>query len=134
MAIAKGFIETGLDAGIAQQLLFLKDMPSVVIILAVVTLTLLLTEITSNTATATIILPVTASLAAALGIEPMGLMIAAAISSSLAFMLPVATPPNAIVFGTGYVTIPQMAKAGFWMNLFCIAIITLFVTLKLLYD
>lgn len=134
LAIAKGFIETGLDAGIAQQLLFLKDMPSVVIILAVVTLTLLLTEITSNTATATIILPVTASLAAALGIEPMGLMIAAAISSSLAFMLPVATPPNAIVFGTGYVTIPQMAKAGFWMNLFCIAIITLFVTLKLLYD
>lgn len=132
LAIAKGFIETGLDAGIEQQLLFLKDMPSVVIILAVVTLTLFMTEITSNTATATIILPVAASLAAALGIVPLGLMIAAAISSSLAFMLPVATPPNAIVFGTGYVTVPQMAKAGFWMNILCIAIITLFVVLELL--
>ncbi len=54
-------------------------------------------------------------------------MIAAAISSSLAFMLPVATPPNAIVFGTCYVTIPQMAKTGLWMNVFCIAIITLFI-------
>jgi sodium-dependent dicarboxylate transporter 2/3/5 len=132
LAIAKGFTETGLDGWIAQQLLFLKGMPAVVIILAVVTLTLFLTEITSNTATATIILPVTASLAAALGIDPLGLMIAAAISSSLAFMLPIATPPNAIVFGTGYLTIPQMAKAGFWMNVFCIIIITLFVTFKTL--
>jgi len=107
-------------------------MPAIVIILTVVTLTIFLTEITSNTATATIILPVTASLAAALGMDPLGLMIAVAISSSLAFMMPVATPPNAIVFGTGHVTIPQMAKAGFWMNIFCIAIITLFVPLKLL--
>lgn len=128
LAIAKGFIETGLDKWIAQQLFFLKGMPAIVIILAVVTLTLFLTEITSNTATATIILPVSASLAAVLGIEPAGLMIAVAISSSLAFMLPVATPPNAIVFGTGQVTIPQMARAGLWMNLFCIAIITLFIT------
>jgi len=114
LAIARGFIETGLDGWIAQELLFLKEMSVVVIILAVITLTIFLTEITSNTATATIILPVTVSLAAALGIEPLGLMIAAAMSSSLAFMMPVATPPNAIVFGTGHVTIPQMTKAGFW--------------------
>ncbi|GEM_PF-3681042 len=73
----------------------------------------------------------TASLAVALGMEPAGLMIAAAMSSSLAFMLPVATPPNAIVFGTGYVTIPQMARAGLWMNLLCIAIITSFITFML---
>ena len=77
---------------------------------------------------ATIILPVTVSLAAALGMEPKGLMIAAAMASSLAFMLPVATPPNAIVFGTGYITIPQMARAGVWMNILCIVIITLFIT------
>ena len=128
LAIAKGFTETGLEAWIAQQLLFLKGMPIVFIILAVVALTIFLTEITSNTATATIIIPVTASLAAALGIEPLGLMIAAAMSSSLAFMLPVATPPNAIVFGTGFVTISQMARAGLWMNIICIAIITLFIT------
>jgi sodium-dependent dicarboxylate transporter 2/3/5 len=131
LAIAKGFTETGLDVWIANQLLFLKVMPAIFVILAVVTITIFLTEITSNTATATIILPVTASLAAALGIEPLGLMIAAAISASLAFMLPVATPPNAIVYGTGYVTIPQMAKAGVWMNLLCIAIITLFITFML---
>ena len=128
LAIAKGFTETGLEAWIAQQLLFLKGMPIVFIILAVVALTIFLTEITSNTATATIIIPVTASLAAALGIEPLGLMNAAAMSSSLAFMLPVATPPNAIVFGTGFVTISQMARAGLWMNIICIAIITLFIT------
>ncbi|MDO9097277.1 MAG: DASS family sodium-coupled anion symporter [Candidatus Methanoperedens sp.] len=127
LAIAKGFTETGLDAWIANQLIFLEGMSVIVIILTVVTLTIFLTEITSNTATATIILPVTASLAFALGMEPAGLMMAAAISASLAFMLPVATPPNAIVYGTGYVTIPQMAKAGVWMNLFCIAIITLYI-------
>ncbi len=127
LAIARGFTETGLDKWIAGQLIFLKGMPAVVIIFAVVALTLFLTEIASNTATATIILPVAASLAFALNIEPLGLMIAAAMSSSLAFMLPVATPPNAIVFGTGYVTIPQMARAGLWMNLLCIVIITLFI-------
>ncbi|GFO98120.1 anion transporter [groundwater metagenome] len=127
LAIAKGFTETGLDAWIAHQLLFLKGMPAVIIILTVVALTIFLTEITSNTATATIILPVTASLAFALSMEPAGLMIAAAISASLAFMLPVATPPNAIVFGTGYVTMPQMARAGLWMNLLCIAIITIYI-------
>lgn len=100
LAIAKGFTETGLEVWIAQKLLFLKDMPAVVIMLAVVTLTIFLTEITSNTATATIILPV-------------------------------ATPPNAIVFGTGFVTIPQMARAGLLMNIICIAIITLFITFML---
>ena len=130
LAIARSFMETGLDVWIAQQLIFLKPMPAIVIIMAVVTLTLFLTEITSNTATATIIMPVTASLAAALGMEPLGILIAVAMSSSLAFMLPVATPPNAIVFGTGYVTIPQMARTGIWMNLFCIAIITLFITYR----
>ncbi|MCZ7397556.1 MAG: DASS family sodium-coupled anion symporter [Candidatus Methanoperedens sp.] len=131
LAIARGFTETGLDGFIAQQLLFLKGMSEIEIILSVITLTIFLTEINSNTATATIIIPVTASLAAALGMEPLRLMIAAAISSSLAFMLPVATPPNAIVFGTGFVTIPQMARAGLWMNLLCIAIITLFITFML---
>ncbi len=131
LAIARGFTETGLEAWIAQQLLFLKGMPVIFIILAVVALTIFLTEIASNTATATIIIPVTVSLSAVLGMAPIGLMIAAAISSSLAFMLPVATPPNAIVFGTGYVTIPQMARAGLWMNILCSAIITLFITFML---
>lgn len=130
LAIARGFMETGLDEWIAQQLLFLKGMPYLVVILSVVTLTIFLTELTSNTATATIILPVTASLAAALGMGTMGLMMAAAMASSLAFMLPVATPPNAIVFGTGYVSMTQMARAGLWMNFLCIGIISLFLTFR----
>jgi len=128
LAIARGFMETGLEKWIAGQLIFLKGMPAIVIIFSVVALTLFLTEITSNTATATIVMPVAVSLASVLNIEPLRLMTATAISSSLAFMLPVATPPNAIVFGTGYFTIPQMARAGLWMNVLCIAIITLFIT------
>jgi sodium-dependent dicarboxylate transporter 2/3/5 len=129
LAIAKGFTETGLDAWVAGQLFFLKGMPYILVIMAVVILTKFLTEITSNTATATIIIPVSASLAAVIGIDPMGLMIATAMTASLAFMLPVATPPNAIVFGTGYVTIQQMARAGIWMNLLSIVIVTLFFSL-----
>lgn len=128
LAIARGFTETGLDAFIAQQLLFLKGISDIEIAVSIIALTVFLTEMTSNTATATIMLPVTASLAAALGMKPIILMIAVAMSSSLAFMLPVATPPNAIVFGTGHVMMSQMARTGLRMNLLSIAIITLFIT------
>ncbi|HLV01457.1 MAG TPA: anion permease, partial [Acidobacteriota bacterium] len=75
-----------------------------------------LTELTSNTATAALLMPVLAGTAASLDVAPELLMVPATISVSCAFMLPVATPPNAIVFGSGYVTIPQMAKAGMAMN------------------
>ncbi|MCB0324710.1 MAG: anion permease, partial [Bdellovibrionales bacterium] len=77
-----------------------------------------LTEVTSNTATATMLLPILAAGAEILGIHPYLLMIPATLSASCAFMLPVATPPNAVVFGSGRVTIPQMAKAGFVLNVF----------------
>ncbi len=91
-----------------------------------VTITKILTEFTSNTATATILMPIAASLAISLNIPPLGIMAAIAISSSLAFMMPVATPPNAIIFGSGFVTVPQMAKAGLWLNIFTIGIVTVF--------
>src|SRR5699024_11403123 len=82
-------------------------------VIAVVTaLVIFLTEVTSNTATASMMYPIMASLALALGIHPYALMIAAAVAASCAFMLPVATPPNAVVFGSGYIRIPDMAKAG----------------------
>ena len=71
-------------------------------------------------------MPIAASVAVSLGLSPFGIMAAVAISSSLAFMMPVATPPNAIVFGSGYVTIPQMARAGLWLNLFTIVIVSMF--------
>ncbi len=128
-AIARGFADTGLAEWVSQSLSFLVIMPVFLLILATVAITKIFTEITSNTATATILMPIAASIAVTLGISPFGIMAAVAISSSLAFMMPVATPPNAIVFGSGYVTIPQMARAGLWLNLVTVVIVSLFVFL-----
>jgi len=75
-----------------------------------------LTEMTSNTATATLMIPIVGSVAVAMGFHPYVLILAVAICSSLAFMLPVATPPNAVAFGSGEITIPQMIKAGIWVD------------------
>jgi sodium-dependent dicarboxylate transporter 2/3/5 len=125
-AIARGFAETGLAEWVSQSFTFLVAMPVFLLILATVVITKVFTEITSNTATATILMPIAASIAVTLGISPFGIMAAVAISSSLAFMMPVATPPNAIVFGSGYVTIPQMARAGLWLNLVTVVLVSLF--------
>ena len=70
-------------------------------------------------------LPILAAIAVGLGLHPYLLIVPAAIAASCAFMMPVATPPNAIVFGSGYITIPQMCKAGLWLNLIGIALVTL---------
>ncbi len=129
LAIAVGFAETGLATWIGEQLLILEEVPLVVLFLVVVTVAILLTEITSNTATAAMLLPVLAGIAAGISIHPYALMIAGATAASFAFMLPVATPPNAIVFGTGYVSIRQMAKTGLVLNLLAV----LFVTAIVLY-
>jgi sodium-dependent dicarboxylate transporter 2/3/5 len=86
-----------------------------------------LTELTSNTATAAAFLPLVASLAVGIGADPMLLTVPTALAASCAFMLPVATPPNAIVYGTGALTIPQMAKAGVWLNVFFVALLPLVV-------
>jgi sodium-dependent dicarboxylate transporter 2/3/5 len=96
-------------------------------IAAVCLLVTFLTEVTSNTATATIFMPIMAATAQALHLHPFLLMIPATISASCAFMLPVATPPNAIVFASGYVTVPQMARAGIWLNLIGVILITMIV-------
>ncbi len=76
-------------------------------------------------ATATMLLPVMASLSQAIGVHPFGLMVAGVLAASCAFMLPVATPPNAIVFGSGYIRMADMIRAGFWLNLISIAVIGL---------
>jgi sodium-dependent dicarboxylate transporter 2/3/5 len=95
------------------------------LIIAAVAMTFVfVTEITSNTATATLGLPVMAALGPSVGVEPLALMTAAAMGSSMAFMLPVATPPNAIVFGTGYIKPADMRRAGLWLNLMGIVVIT----------
>ena len=130
-ALAQGFSESGLTGWLAEQLAILKGVNLVVIIGAVVVLVIFLTEITSNTATASLLMPVAGALASATGVHPYGLMVAAVVAASFAFMLPVATPPNAIVYGSRYVTIMQMAKAGIWLNLAGAVLITAFVYLLL---
>ncbi len=99
-------------------------MPAWVVVAAVATLIVFLTELTSNVATTSMAMPVMAGAAVGLGMEPMLLMTTAALAASMAFMLPVATPPNAIVFSSGYLTIPQMSRAGFLLNLTAIVMIT----------
>ena len=126
-ALAQGFSDSGLSLWIAEQLSSLEG-TSIFTIITVVTLTVIfLTEITTNTATATLMIPVLGALSIAVGIHPYSLMVPAAIAASFAFMLPVATPPNAIVFSSRYITIPQMAKAGIWLNIMAVGLISLFV-------
>ena len=130
-ALAQGFSESGLTLWLAEQLSILQGTGIIMIILAVVLLVVFLTEMTSNTATASLLLPVMGALAAAIDMNPLGLMVATVLAASFAFMLPVATPPNAIVFSTRLVGITQMATTGFWLNLIGVVMITGFVYLVL---
>ena len=132
-ALAQGFSESGLTSWLAGQLTVLQGFNSILIIAAVVLLVVFLTEVTSNTATASLLLPVMGALATAIDMNPLGLMVAAVVAASFAFMLPVATPPNAIVFSSRYISIAQMAAAGFRLNLIGVLVITGFVYLVLPY-
>jgi sodium-dependent dicarboxylate transporter 2/3/5 len=125
LAIAAGFTSSGLSEWIGSQLNALQGVHIFIIILAVTALVNALTEITSNTATATMMFPIMAALALAVDVHPIVLMAAAGLSASCAFMLPVATPPNAVVFGTGYIKILDMAKAGFFLNIAAIVLVAL---------
>jgi len=125
LALATGVHSTGLDRWIGYQLIGLKNVPVLLIILSVVTLGVWLSEMTSNTATTTTLMPILAAVALAIGQDPRLLMIPAAIACSCAFLLPVATPPNAIVFGTGYIKLPQMIKAGITFEIVGMFIVTL---------
>ena len=109
------------------QLTVFEGFHLIVMIACSTLLILFLTEITSNTATATMILPVVASLALALGIHPFALMIPCAMAANCAFMLPVGTPPNAIIFATGKLTIREMMRVGFLLNILAAILIVLMV-------
>src|SRR5699024_5381533 len=126
LAIASGFSESGLAVWIGEQLNALNKVDIFIVILCIVAAVNFLTEITSNTATATMMLPIMASMAIAVNVHPLATMAAACLASSCAFMLPVATPPNAIVFGSGFLKMKDMVKAGFWLNLLCTALISLY--------
>jgi sodium-dependent dicarboxylate transporter 2/3/5 len=124
LAIAAGFTSSGLSEWIGNQLTGLQGIGLLFVVFLVSFLVLALTEITSNTATATMMFPIMGAVALALDVHPFVLMVAAALSASSAFMLPVATPPNAVVFGSGALRITDMAKTGFLLNIFAVIIIT----------
>ncbi|MDR2055837.1 MAG: DASS family sodium-coupled anion symporter [Desulfovibrio sp.] len=117
LAIANGFQKTQLTQYIALQFQALAGLHVYVLLTLIVVFTIALTEVTSNTATATLLVPIMGSVALAMGINPIGPMVAAAIAASYAFMLPVATPPNAVAYGSGCFNIRDMALAGLWINL-----------------
>jgi len=126
-SLAKGFEVSGLSQWIGESIQGFSSLPVIMMIVLICLMITFLTEVTSNTATATMILPVLAAMAVAVKISPFLLMLPATISASCAFMTPVATPPNAIVFGSGQVPIRTMAKTGLVLNLIGVALVTLLV-------
>ena len=130
-ALAAGFSATGLTTWLAEQLHVLQGVPTLWVMLTVGLLVIFLTELTSNTATASLLLPVLGALSLALQVSPQLLMVTATVCASYAFMLPVATPPNAIVFSSRCIRIAQMARAGLLLNLLGVILISAFVYLWL---
>jgi sodium-dependent dicarboxylate transporter 2/3/5 len=127
LALAEGFKETGLANWIGQHLSLIEGVSFFVLLLIIIAAVNFLTEVTSNVATASMLLPILASVAIKLDVHPFGLMVGATLAASCAFMLPVATPPNAVVFGPGYLKIKDMVKAGLWLNVLSIILLTLMV-------
>ncbi len=123
-ALAKGFELSGLSESIGVALTAFKDVHPIVLVATVCLFITFLTEVTSNTATTSLILPILAEASRAMGIDPLLLMIPATLSASCAFMMPVASPTQAIVFGSGYVSIRQMVRAGIWFNLLGVFLVT----------
>ena len=123
-ALATGFQVTGLSTIIGGKFAGLSAVPPFFMVMLICLSITFLTELTSNTATTEMILPILASVAVAIGVNPLLLMVPATFSASCAFMMPVATPPNAIVFGSGRVRIAEMAKVGVVLNLIGVLAIT----------
>jgi sodium-dependent dicarboxylate transporter 2/3/5 len=136
MSLAKAFESSGLAIWIGSQLNVLGSFDLIIILILLVAAINFLTEVTSNLATTAMLLPVLAPIALEFDLHPFMLMTAAAIAASCAFMLPVATPPNAVVFGSGYLRIHDMVSKGFFLNLISIFTIVLMVyfLLPLLWD
>ena len=126
-ALAKGFSSTGLSMFIGEQLTGMESLSHIFIIFVTAAIISFLTELTSNTATTQMILPILASVAIAMGMNPLLLMLTATLSASMAFMLPVATPPNTIIFASSRIKVTEMVKAGFALNILGVIIVTLFV-------
>ena len=136
LSLAAAVSETGLANWLGSSLVPLGAFGIGAIVFGAVVLVIFLTELTSNLATTATLLPVLAALALELGISPVVLTVPVALAASCAFMLPVATPPNAIIYGSGRITIPQMAKAGLVMNIlgiFLLSLVALFLAPAVLF-
>jgi sodium-dependent dicarboxylate transporter 2/3/5 len=125
LSLAAAISDTGLATWIGEGVNALGGWPVPLVLVCTVALIVLLTEITSNTATTAAFLPILGAVAVGFGENPFLLAVPAALGASCAFMLPVATPPNAIVYGSGHLTIPQMSRAGLWLNLLLIVLVPL---------
>lgn len=123
LSLSAMFTQTGFSEWIGEQVSGLSALPSWVILLAVIVVCLILTEMTSNTATAAAFLPIFSAVAIGIGLDPLFMTIAVTLAVCSAFMLPVATPSNAVAFGSGEITIKQMARAGLVMNLISLGMI-----------
>ncbi|MEP1469560.1 MAG: SLC13 family permease [Halieaceae bacterium] len=125
ICLAKGFVNSGLSDLLGQWLAGMTLMPTLLLIALVCLMVTFMTETTSNTASTTLLMPVLAAAALAAGIKPELIMVPAAMSASCAFMLPVATAPNTVVFGSGMITVSRMAREGFFLNLLGVLVISL---------
>jgi sodium-dependent dicarboxylate transporter 2/3/5 len=128
LALAGGFTMTGIDKWVASQLSFLEGLHYIVILLVLVFIVVFL-EFMSNTATASLMIPISAALASIMGVNPLLFMMPVAIASSFGFILPASTPPNAIVISSGYVSPKKMAIAGLPLNLIMVVIVALLTSL-----
>ncbi|MEE4381031.1 MAG: SLC13 family permease, partial [Pseudomonadales bacterium] len=131
ITIARGFEASGVSVALGQVLSGLADWPLVLVIATICLAITFLTEMTSNTATTTLMMPILAAGAVGAGLPPEVLMVPAAMSASCAFMLPVATAPNAIMFATGRFPSRVMAAEGFALNLIGVLVVTMVVRLTL---
>ena len=127
MALASGFKESGLALWIGTQMTVLDGINLFLLVFVLIASVNFLTEITSNLATTAMLLPILYPMAMTIDVHPFILMVSAAVAASCAFMLPVATPPNAVVFGSGYLRIPDMVRIGIWMNILSIILLSVFV-------
>ncbi len=124
LSLAAAVQSTGVAVYVGGMVSDASELPIVWLVLIVLTTIIFLTELCSNTATTATFVPILGAVAIGLGVSPLLLTVPAAVAASCAFMMPVATPPNAVVFSSGELTIPQMCKAGFWLNLIAIGLIT----------
>lgn len=129
LALAEGFTSTGLGDWIASQISFIGPLNYLVIILLLVAIAIIPSELISNTATAALLIPIAASLALSMDVDPLLFMAPVAIATSYGFIMPVGTPPNAIVYSTGYVTMRKMARAGIPLDLISIVLVTILTTI-----